>query len=139
MPASAAAGTINIGNSTFTSTLIYTGSGETSDRVINLVGTTGGATIEMDGTGPLVLTSALTATGVGAKTLTLQGSSTAANSIAKVVDSSSGATAIAKAQAGTWVITAGQYLLGRHQSAPARSKWAPAAASRAASPSVAQA
>jgi autotransporter-associated beta strand protein len=106
VPASAAAGTISIGNSTFTSTLIYTGAGETSDRIINLAGTTGGATIEMDGTGPLVLTAVNTATGVGAKTLTLQGSSTAANSIGKIVDSSSGATAVVKAGTGTWGLSA---------------------------------
>ena len=98
-------GTISMGGTANAGILIYTGAGETSDRVINLAGTTGGATIEMDGTGPLVLTSAFTATGVGAKTLTLQGSSTAANEIAgKIVDSSSGATTLTKAQAGTWVL-----------------------------------
>jgi autotransporter-associated beta strand protein len=98
-------GTIGIGLTTFTSTLIYTGAGETSDRAIDLSGTTGGAIIEMDGAGPLVFTSTFTVTGVGAKTLTLQGTSVALNSIAKIVDSSSGATAVVKAQSGTWVIT----------------------------------
>ena len=103
-PSSAAAGTINIGSSTQPGTLVYTGVGETSDRVINLAGTTSGATLQNDGSGALVLTAINTATGAGAKTLTLQGSSIAANSIGKIVDSSA-ATAVAKAQAGTWKLT----------------------------------
>jgi autotransporter-associated beta strand protein len=103
-PTTVANGTIGIGNSTFTSTLIYTGPGETSDRVIDLPATSGGATLQADGTGALVLTANNTATGAGAKTLTLQGSNTGANSIGKIVNSS-GATAVVKAQAGTWKLT----------------------------------
>src|ERR1700722_15391466 len=105
-PSSAANGTIAIGSTTGTATLVYTGAGETSDRVINLAGTTGGATIEMDGTGPLVLTSPFTATGVGNKTLTLQGTSTATNSImGPIVDNASAdKTALTKTQAGPWVL-----------------------------------
>jgi autotransporter-associated beta strand protein len=104
-PTTVANGTIGIGNSTFTSTLIYTGVGETSDRVIDMPGTTGGAKLQADGTGALVLTANNTATGVGAKTLTLQGSNTGANSIGKIVDSSLGATAVVKAQGGSWKLT----------------------------------
>lgn len=104
-PTTVANGTIGIGNATFTSTLIYTGPGETSDRVIDLPGTTGGATLQADGSGALVLTANNTATGNGAKTLTLQGSNTGANSIGKIVDSGNGATAVVKAQAGTWKLT----------------------------------
>ena len=73
--------------------------------MINLAGTTGGATLQADGTGALVLTAANTATGAGAKTWTLQGGNTGANSIGKIVDSSGGATAVAKAQTGTWKLT----------------------------------
>ena len=107
VPSSVANGTIQIGNapSANACALIYTGPGETSDRVINLASTTAGVTIEMDGTGPLILTGGITATTNGAKTLTLQGSSTAANTISgAIVNSSSGATALTKAQAGTWVL-----------------------------------
>ncbi|NBS05626.1 MAG: hypothetical protein EBS64_10665, partial [Verrucomicrobia bacterium] len=43
------------------------------DRVIDLAGTTGGATIDASGSGALTLLSAVTATGVGAKSLTLTG------------------------------------------------------------------
>jgi autotransporter-associated beta strand protein len=104
-PTTVANGTIGIGSSTFTSTLIYMGPGETSDRVIDLPGTTGGATLQADGTGALVLTANNTATGAGAKTLTLQGSNTGANSIGKIVNSGSGATAVVKAQGGSWKLT----------------------------------
>ncbi|HVM49105.1 MAG TPA: autotransporter-associated beta strand repeat-containing protein, partial [Candidatus Acidoferrum sp.] len=107
---SAGNGTISLGSAASSGlggTLIYTGSGETSDRAINLAGTTGGATIEMDGAGPLVLTSAFTASGAGSKTLTLQGSSTAANTIGgAIVDNSSvNKTTVVKAQAGTWKLS----------------------------------
>ena len=112
-PTTAANGTIGIGLTSFTSTLLYTGPGETSDRVIDLAGTTGGATLQADGTGALVLTAVNTATGAGAKTLTLQGSSTAANSIGKIVDNSgANKTSVVKAQAGTWVLTAANTYTG---------------------------
>jgi autotransporter-associated beta strand protein len=104
-PSSAVNGIISMGSLTNAGILIYTGIGETSDRVINLAGTTGGATIENDGSGPLVFTSSLTATTNGVKTLTLRGSNTGANTIAAIVDSSSGATSVTKAQSGTWVLS----------------------------------
>jgi len=105
VPSSVANGTIAIGATSYGCALIYTGSGETSDRVINLSGTTGAATIEMNGTGPLILTSPVTVTTAGARTLTLEGTSTAANSIGAIPNSSSGATTLTKAQAGTWVLS----------------------------------
>jgi autotransporter-associated beta strand protein len=105
-PSSAANGTITMGTTTFGGNLIYTGPGETSDRVINLAGTTGGATIEMDGTGPLVLTSNVGATGAGSKTLTLQGSSIAANTISGTITNNSSAnkTSLTKAGTGNWIL-----------------------------------
>ena len=48
-PTTAANGTIGIGDTTYTSTLIYTGAGETTDRAIDLAGVTGGATLQADG------------------------------------------------------------------------------------------
>ncbi len=100
-------GTINIGATTSGGTLVYTGTGETSDKVINLAGTTGGATIDQSGaSGLLKFSSALTATGVGAKTLTLQGSTAGTGEIAgAIVDSSSGATSVTKAGTGTWTLS----------------------------------
>jgi len=70
-PTTAANGTIAIGSTTTAGQLTYTGSGETTDRVIDLAGTTGGATIDQSGTGLLKFSSPLTATGAGVKTLTL--------------------------------------------------------------------
>ncbi|MCX7010142.1 MAG: autotransporter-associated beta strand repeat-containing protein, partial [Kiritimatiellaeota bacterium] len=106
-PSTVANGTIAIGTTTTAGTLTYTGTGDTSDRVINLAGTTGGATIDQSGTsGLLKFTSALTATGVGAKTLTLQGSTAGTGEIGgAIVDSSSGATAINKDGTGTWTLS----------------------------------
>lgn len=106
-PTTAANGTIGLGATTTAGTLIYTGVGETTDRVLNLAGTTGGATIENDGSGPVTFTSALTASGAASKTLTIQGTSTAANTIAGVIvnNSSANKTSLTKAQGGTWVLS----------------------------------
>jgi autotransporter-associated beta strand protein len=94
-----------MGSLTTAGILIYTGAGETTDRVINLAGTTGGATIENDGTGPLSFTSAFTATGSGVKTLTLQGVNAAPSTISAAIVNSASATALTKAQTGTWALS----------------------------------
>ena len=100
-------GTIAIGSGTTASALTYNGTGETSDRVINLGGTTGGSTLDQSGTGLLKFTSALTATGAGAKTLTLQGSTAGTGEIAAaIVDNSiTNKTSLAKAGTGTWALS----------------------------------
>ena len=103
-PTTAANGTINLGATTTGVTLTYSGVGETSDRVINLAGTTGGATIEQDGSGALFLSTNFTATGVGVKTLTLQGSNTGTNAIGGAIVNSTSATSLTKAQAGSWTL-----------------------------------
>jgi fibronectin-binding autotransporter adhesin len=104
-PTSAANGTIALGSSTTTGTLVYTGTAQNTDRVIDLAGTTGGGIIDQSGTGLLKFTSALTATGAGVKTLTLQGSTAGTGEInAAIVDSSS-ATALAKSGSGTWTLS----------------------------------
>ena len=51
VPGSVASGTISLGFLTQAGTLSYTGAGETTDRVINMAGTTGGATIDQSGSG----------------------------------------------------------------------------------------
>jgi autotransporter-associated beta strand protein len=106
-PTTVANGTIDLGSGTTTGTLIYTGSGETTDRVINLAGTTGGGAIENDGSGAVTFSSNLTATGAGSKTLTLQGSNTGSNTISGAIvdNSSSNTTSLTKAGAGTWVLS----------------------------------
>ncbi len=65
-------GTINVGADEAV-TLNYTGSGDTTDRVINLVGTgTKSLTLNNSGSGLLKFTSDWTATGTGNKSITLQ-------------------------------------------------------------------
>ncbi|MCX5674648.1 MAG: autotransporter-associated beta strand repeat-containing protein [Planctomycetota bacterium] len=99
-------GTINIGGTTNAGTLIYTGTGETTDRVINLAGTTGGGTIDQSGpSGLLKFTSNLTATGAGNKTLTLRGSTAGTGEIAGAIVNSTGTTGVTKTGTGTWTLT----------------------------------
>lgn len=106
-PTTAVNGTIAIGTGATGATLQYTGSGSTTDRVINLAGTTGGATLDSSGTGALAFTSNITATGAGSKTLTLAGSNTSANTISGTIVNNSGAntTSLVKSGAGTWTLS----------------------------------
>jgi autotransporter-associated beta strand protein len=101
-------GTIAVGSGVTAATLLYTGAGETTDRVINLAGTTGGATIDQSGTGLLKFTSAFTATGGGNKTLTLQGFAAGTGEIAgAIVDNTAVTkiTSLTKAGTGTWTLS----------------------------------
>ena len=95
---------IHLGSTTAAGSLAYNGAGETTDRTIDLSGTTGGATIDTSGaTGPLVFINGVTSSGVGAKTLTLRGTDSAVNQInGVIVDSSGGATSLIKRDSGTW-------------------------------------
>ena len=101
-PTSPANGTIDLGSETASATLRYLGSGDTSDRVLNLAGTTGGITLDAAGSGPLVLTAANTATGAGTKTFTLTGSNTGNNSIGAIAGSG---VSVAKTGPGLWRLT----------------------------------
>ena len=106
-PTTVAMGTILLGSGATTATLYYHGTGETTDRVIDLAGTSGGATLEQAGTsGLLKFTSALAVTGVGAKTLTLQGITAGTGEFAgAIADSSGGATALVKTGSGKWTLS----------------------------------
>jgi autotransporter-associated beta strand protein len=98
-------GTINIGNAANAGTLRYTGIGETTDKVINLAGTTGGATIGAENTsGLLKFTSNLTATGNGNKTLTLRGTGNG-ELAGNIVDSTGKLTSVTKNDVGTWTLS----------------------------------
>jgi autotransporter-associated beta strand protein len=103
-PTSVENGIIRTGLGATSATLTYTGAGSTSDRIIEMQGTTGGLTINADGTGALALGRVQTVVN-GAKTLTLQGTSAGslANSIAGIVEVGS-ALSVTKAGANTWVI-----------------------------------
>jgi fibronectin-binding autotransporter adhesin len=108
-PTTAANGTIDMGDAA-AATLLYTGTGETTDRVVNLSGTTFGVTLDQSGSGLLKFTSGLTATGSGAKTLTLQGSTAGTGEIAGAIVNYTGAggplaTGVTKAGTGTWTLS----------------------------------
>jgi fibronectin-binding autotransporter adhesin len=112
-PVTVANGTIGLGSVSTTGTLVYLGTGETTDRVLNLAANTGGGVLDQSGTGLLKFTSSLTATGVGAKTFTLQGSTVGTGELAGViVDSSGGATSLTKAGTGTWTLSAANTYTG---------------------------
>lgn len=109
-PTTVAKGTIHLGQPGGTAgdgRLLYTGTGSTSDRVINLAGTTDGGIIEQGGTGLLKFTSNLTATGTGSKTLTLQGSTAGTGEIAGAIvdNSATNKTSLTKAGTGVWTLS----------------------------------
>lgn len=101
-PTTASAATINMGNGSTTATLRFIGPTLKTDRVINLAGSTGGAVIEQNGSGTLMLLSHFTATGAGHKTLTLRGSSTGILRGNVVGNSASNVTHLGKAGTGVW-------------------------------------
>ncbi len=101
-------GTIDLGSDTNAATLRIAGnSGDSiTDRVLNLAGTTGAVALESTGSGRVHFSSALTATGAGAKTLTLGGDNTLTNALAGAIpNSAGGSTAIAKTGTGTWALS----------------------------------
>lgn len=86
-------------------TLQYTGTGASTNRQFTL--TTNGGGLDASGSGALNLTStaAVTLSGAGARTLTLSGSSTAANTLNAPLGDSGGPSSLIKAGVGTWVLT----------------------------------
>jgi fibronectin-binding autotransporter adhesin len=105
-PTTAPNGTIKIGSGATGATLAFTGaSNNSTNRVIDLAGTTGGATLDASGGGTITFTSAFTASGAGAKTLTLAGSTNGAISGAIVDNSGVNNTSLFKTGAGTWVLS----------------------------------
>ncbi|MEY2480190.1 MAG: hypothetical protein QOI04_1117 [Verrucomicrobiota bacterium] len=104
--------TINFGGGSGSGTLLYTGTGETTDRVINLAGTTGGATIDQSGTGLLKFTGTNTATGNGTKTLTLQGSTAGTGEISGTIVNSTSATSLTKTGTGKWTLSGNNSFTG---------------------------
>jgi fibronectin-binding autotransporter adhesin len=100
--------TINIGGSAAGSTAIlkYTGSGETSDKVINMAGANGNAGIDQSGTGLLKFANNLTATTAGDKSFVLSGSTTGTGEIGgAIVNGATGSTGLKKEGSGTWTLS----------------------------------
>ncbi|BCU77183.1 autotransporter-associated beta strand repeat-containing protein [Luteolibacter sp. LG18] len=103
----AADGTIGLGLLTTAGTLSYTGTGDTTNRILNLAGTTGGGTIDQSGTGTLAISGNVTATGAGSKTLTLSGSTAGTGVLSGVIADNSGTnkTSVNKTGTGVWTIS----------------------------------
>lgn len=100
-------GTIAIGQGTTGATLRYTGgNGTSTDRPIDLAGTTGGATLDVTGSGSVYFYGNIGSTGAGTKTLTLSGNSGSGggSSISGIIsdNSSTHTTSLLKTGFGTW-------------------------------------
>jgi fibronectin-binding autotransporter adhesin len=99
-------GTISLGSENLTGALRYSGTGETTDRVIDLAGTTGATAIYQNGSGLLKFTSDLTTTGIGNKTITLRG--TGDGEFAGVIGSTganTGVLTLSKTDNGIWTLS----------------------------------
>ncbi len=87
----------------------YFGPGETTDRGFNNINTpTGGMWLFADGTGPLVISGNITAVNsASARTLTLEGGSTALNTISGAITdgTSGGVISVTKDGTATWALT----------------------------------
>ncbi len=101
-------GTINITNN---SSLVYTGTGETSAKVINLSGTTSGGKIDQSGTGLLKFTSNF-GVNTNSKTLTLQGSTAGTGEISGVIPNNAHTVSLAKEGTGTWTLSGANTYIG---------------------------
>lgn len=98
-------GTIHLGGGNTPGRIVYRGTGDTTDRVIDMAGTTGWITLSHEGTGPLVYSN-LTVSTPGAKILYMLGNSTStAEIVAAVVNSSSGNTTVEKQNTTTWILS----------------------------------
>ena len=92
-------------------TLIYTGTGETTDRVMNLAGKKSTVTFDQSGSGLLKLTSTFVLSGYGAdKTIVLKGDTAGTGEIAGNLfnphdRAGKAITAVTKSGTGTWVIS----------------------------------
>ena len=104
-PTTVADGTISLG-AVAPSGLRYTGTGETTDRVLDLAGATNGVTLEQAGTGLLTFTSNLTTTGNGNKAFTLAGSTAGSGEFAGSIGNSTSTTSLTKSGTGTWRLSA---------------------------------
>ena len=103
-PTTVANGTIAFGAN---SVLVYTGPGETTDRVISLTGGTNGGGLTASGTGPLKFTSDLRSSGATAATkiFALAGTGTGEFAGAVADDTAAQPISVSKAGGGTWTLS----------------------------------
>src|SRR5262249_25932154 len=87
-------------------TFRYTGGAISTDRLFSM--TLNGGTLQQNGSGALTLTNtgSLGLTGSGARTFTLDGTNTNANTLAAIIGDGGGATSLVKNGAGYWILTA---------------------------------
>ena len=100
-------GTINVGSSSSGAgtALKYTGTDETSDKVINFTSATGGITLDQSGTGNFKLNNAFTASVTGAKKIELAGSSAGTGELGGGISDLGGVTSLSKSGTGTWKLS----------------------------------
>ena len=116
-PSTAENGIIRMGLTSTATTLQYTGSGHSSNRIIGMQGSTGSVTLDADGTGALALTGGVRFENAGNKALILRGSSDTAtidNSIAGITEIG-GVLTLNKADANTWLVNGGNSYTGATQ------------------------
>jgi len=100
-------------------TLIYTGPGETTDRVMNLAGKKSTLTVDQSGTGLLKLTSTFVLSGYGAdKTIVLCGDTAGTGEIAGNLSNphdraGKATTAVTKSGTGTWTLSGANTYSGK--------------------------
>ena len=105
-PATAENGAIRIGSGNLDGRLYYTGEGDTTDRAIDLAGTSGAAYLSHAGAGLLTLSN-LTVSVAGSKTLYLMGSTTGVGVITGMItnNATSGSVAVNKLGTGAWILS----------------------------------
>lgn len=105
-PLNATDGAIVLGSGSGTGSLNYIGAGDTTDRAVTMGGTTGGAVIYQNGTGPLKFTSDLGAADSGSKTLYFRGNGAVPGEFAGSLYNAGGnVVAVRKDESGTWVLS----------------------------------
>lgn len=114
-PTTVANGTILLGQGSNDGTLLYTGTGESSDRRFELAGgNTGDGSITNNGTGALVLSGDLISSATGTSTFFLRGTNTGNNFFSGEIQENTGlgTTAFSKQDAGTWILDRSNGYLG---------------------------
>ena len=105
-PGNAADGTIKLGSTSNSGALTYYGNGVTTDRILDMAGTTGGAIVNHSTQGLLKFVNDVTTSGSGVKTLSLGGSFGGRGELSGSINNSAGGkTAVAKNGTGTWTLS----------------------------------
>lgn len=105
-PVTVSDGTLRIGSVANGGTLRYIGMGDSTDRVIDMAGTTGNATLDQSGTNALVFTGGLALSGAGPKTLTLQGSTIGTGEFTGIISNGVGSIiSVTKTGTGAWTLS----------------------------------